>query len=82
MRKSSLPAVGYIRIGAFEDELPQHLEHALKDFLQIGARNVMVDLRATSMRGPWHLRSEVSGCFLPEGTQVFQIRDAKQAPNL
>jgi hypothetical protein len=71
-------SVGYIRIGTFEDELPQRLEHELRDFLQIGVRNVMVDLRATSVRGTLSLAGEVAGCFLPEGTEVFQIRDAKQ----
>lgn len=76
------PTVGYIRVGAFEEELPKRFDYWLRDFLQIGVSNVIIDLRATPVRGSLTLAAEISACFLPEGTEVFKIRDAKQTAEI
>lgn len=70
------PSVGYIRLGAFLNTLPERLEPALRDFEQIGVRSVILDLRATSARGSLSLASDVASYFLPEGTAAFQIQSA------
>ena len=76
------PTVGYMRVGTFEEELPKRFDYWLRDFLQIGVSNVIIDLRATSGRGTLALAGEVSACFLPEGTEAFKIRDAKQTSEI
>jgi C-terminal processing protease CtpA/Prc len=74
-----VPSVGYIRLGAFLDTLPERLEPALRDFEQIGVRSVILDLRATSARGNLSLANEVASYFLPEGTAAFQIQSASRS---
>jgi Peptidase family S41 len=73
------PNTGYVRLGAFIEDLPARLDPVLRDFVQIGVRNVILDLRATPAQGNLALAGEVSGCFLPEGTQAFQIRSSNSA---
>lgn len=72
------PTTGYVRLGSFSDELPKHLEPALRDFKQIGVRSVILDLRATPTGGTLALASDLASYFLPEGMAVFQLQSSKQ----
>ncbi len=74
-----LPAgVGYVRLGAFTPELPARLESALRDFKQLNASILLLDLRATPAQGDLDLALELAGCLLPENTQVCEWHTAKQ----
>jgi len=70
------PGTGYLRLGAFSAELPSLLDPVLRDFVQIGVRSVIIDVRATPVQGTLALASEVCASFLPEGTEAFQARSS------
>ena len=72
------PTIGYIRLGAFSEDLEKRIESALRDFEQLGVRNVIIDLRATSAHGSLALAGEIASYFLPEGSPVFELQGAGQ----
>ena len=71
--------VGYARLGAFSSELPGKLETALRDFKQLNARTLLLDLRATPAQGSLDSIVELAGCVLPANTLVCEWRTATQA---
>lgn len=73
------PFTGYIRLGTFSEGLSKRVEPALRDFKQIGVQSVILDLRATSVRGTLALAGEIASYFLPEGVDVIQLQSAKQS---
>lgn len=64
----------YVRLGAFNAELPVRVEAALRDFAQLGARSLILDLRATPAEGTLRIAAELSGHFLPKGAPIFSLR--------
>jgi hypothetical protein len=69
--------LGYVRLGAFNASLAGRMETALRDFKQLNTTAVLLDLRATPAEGDLALALELAGCFLPENTQVCELRTAK-----
>ncbi len=73
---------GYVRMGAFVPDLPSRLDPVLRDFAQMGARSVILDLRATPAQGTLALAAEVAGCFLPANTPLFALRTSGLPPKV
>ena len=71
--------IGYVRLGAFSAELPGKLETALRDFKQLNARTLLLDLRATPAQGSLDAIVELASCVLPANTLVCEWRTATQA---
>ncbi len=69
---------GYIRMGAFTPELPSRIEPVLRDFVQMGARNLILDLRATPAQGSLALAADVASCFVSQGVPLFAVRSGGQ----
>lgn len=67
---------GYIRMGSFLSNLPDKLDPVLRDFSQTGARNLILDLRATPPQGTLDLVAGIAGCFLPAATPLFTQRES------
>ncbi|NBV86738.1 MAG: hypothetical protein EBS01_10880 [Verrucomicrobia bacterium] len=72
-------AIGYVRLGAFSPELSGKLETALRDFKQLQAKTLLLDLRATPAQGSLDSIVELAACFLPANTLVCEWRTATQA---
>jgi hypothetical protein len=66
--------IAYIRLGRFQSELVQRMESELRDFTQLGARHLILDLRATPAGGTLVDAAGLAGCFIGEGGPIFSVR--------
>ena len=66
--------VGYVRLGSLHPALPARVESVLRDFAQLGARHLILDLRATPAQGSLQDAADLAACFVPEGTPLFALR--------
>lgn len=66
--------IGYVRLGRLHADLAPRLESTLRDFAQLGARHLILDLRATPAHGTLADAADLAGCFVPEGTPLFSQR--------
>jgi hypothetical protein len=66
--------VGYVRLGSLHSHLQARLEAVLRDFAQLGARQLILDLRATPAQGTLQDAADLAACFVPEGTPLFALR--------
>jgi hypothetical protein len=69
--------IGYLRLGRLQPGLAERLESALRDFAQLGAHNLILDLRATPAQGTLADAAALAECFVPEGTPLFSQRTNK-----
>ena len=70
-----LPAkIAYIRLGKIVPERATELEAALRDFHQLGARALILDLRASHSAGSLNLAAELASYFVPKNTPLFSIQ--------
>jgi hypothetical protein len=66
--------IAYIRLGRLQTELVQRMESELRDFTQLGARHLILDLRATPAGGTLADAAGLAGCFIGEGSPIFSVR--------
>jgi len=66
--------IAYVRLGGLHSGLVVRLEAVLRDFAQLGARHLILDLRATPAQGTLADAAELAGSFVPEGSPLFAIR--------
>jgi hypothetical protein len=74
--------IGYVRLGRFQSNLVERLEAVLRDFAQLGAHHLILDLRATPSGGTLEDAAALARCFVPEGVPLFALRsvDGTSAP--
>lgn len=70
--------IGYVRLGRLHSDLAPKLESTLRDFTQLGARHLILDLRATPAHGTLADAADISGCFVPERTPLFSERTSRE----
>ena len=66
--------IAYVRLGRLRADLVQRLEGELRDFAQLGARHLILDLRATPAEGTLADAAGLAGCFIGEGSPLFAVR--------
>jgi hypothetical protein len=69
--------IAYVRLGRLQADLVQRLEAELRDFAQLGARHLILDLRATPAQGTLADAAGLAGCFISEGSPLFAIRTSE-----
>lgn len=69
--------IAYVRLGRLQASLVERLESVLRDFSQLGARHLILDLRATPAHGTLADAAGLAGCFVPEGSPLFAIRSSE-----
>ncbi len=76
--------VAYVRLGKLSAGSPDQLEALLRDFIQLGVPNLILDLRATPPSGSLADAAALASCFLPANTPLFSLRSshATSAPLL
>lgn len=70
--------IAYLCLGRLNAGLAEPLESVLRDFAQLGARHLILDLRATPAQGTLADAAELASCFVPEGTPLFSQRTSKE----
>ena len=69
--------LAYIRMGRLQAELVPRMESELRDFAQLGARHLILDLRATPSGGTLADAAGLAGCFIGEGSPIFAMRTSE-----
>lgn len=70
--------IGYLRLGRLQPGLAERIESVLRDFAQLGARHLILDLRATPALGTLTDAAALAECFVPEGTPLFSQRTSQE----
>jgi hypothetical protein len=66
--------IGYIRLGKTLPQRSAQLQAALQDLHQLGARALVLDLRASNAGGTLLQAGELASCFVPKDTPLFAIQ--------
>lgn len=67
--------IGFVRLGKLISDRETKLNSALRDFEQLSARGLILDLRASNAGGSLKLAAALASPFVPPDTLLFKTRD-------
>ncbi len=67
--------IGFVRLGKLISDRETKLNSALRDFEQVSARGLILDVRSSNLGGSLKLAAALASPFVPPDTLLFKTRD-------